>query len=216
MAPFGVDCSNSINHEWVQVSNYCKYSLLLLPVVGIEPATSRWFHSEVLSNGEHMMQKRKCLEQNWNSLLLWLKYNLLDIWRAYLQVCVPESLWAFHTVLIRGKRYCLTQLVFGLNVALLIMKYIIKTVLPQEMLTIKATPSYVDDIFVNEEIMSANIIKMKVESFGLTCKDSKHLKYWATGSSGSTTPCAGNEGLQFQNPLLRWCDTPHFPSVGSW
>ena len=46
----GVDYSNSVNHDWVQVLNYCKYSLLFLPVVGIEPATSRWFHTETLSN----------------------------------------------------------------------------------------------------------------------------------------------------------------------
>ena len=35
----GVDCSNSVNHDWIQVLSYCK---LLLPVVGIETATSRW------------------------------------------------------------------------------------------------------------------------------------------------------------------------------
>ena len=45
-----VDCSNSVNHYWVQVMSYSKYSLLFLPVVGIEPATSRWFHSEAFSN----------------------------------------------------------------------------------------------------------------------------------------------------------------------
>ena len=43
-------------------------------------------------------------------------------------VCMPESLWEFQTVLIRGKRYCLTRLEFGVNVTLLIMKSIIKTV----------------------------------------------------------------------------------------
>ena len=46
----GVDCSNSITHDQVEVLSYCKYSLLVLPVVGIEPATSRWLHSEVFSN----------------------------------------------------------------------------------------------------------------------------------------------------------------------
>ena len=38
----GVDCSNSVNHDWAQVLSYNKYFLLFLPVVGIEPATSRW------------------------------------------------------------------------------------------------------------------------------------------------------------------------------
>ena len=41
-----VDCSNSVNHDRVQVLRYNKYCLLVLPVVGIEPSTSRWFHSE--------------------------------------------------------------------------------------------------------------------------------------------------------------------------
>ena len=46
----GVDRSNSVNHDRIQVLSYCKYSLSVLPFVGIEPATSRWFHSEALSN----------------------------------------------------------------------------------------------------------------------------------------------------------------------
>ena len=33
-----VDYSNSINHDWVQVLSYNKYSLLFSPIVGIEPA----------------------------------------------------------------------------------------------------------------------------------------------------------------------------------
>ena len=40
----GVECSNFINHNQVQVLCYNKYSLLFLPVVKIEPSTSRWFH----------------------------------------------------------------------------------------------------------------------------------------------------------------------------
>ena len=46
----GVDCSNTVNNDRVQILNYSKYSLLVLLVVGIVPATSRWFHSETLSN----------------------------------------------------------------------------------------------------------------------------------------------------------------------
>ena len=47
----GVDRgSNSVNHDQIQVLSYCKYSLLFLPVVGIEPATSWWVHSEAPTN----------------------------------------------------------------------------------------------------------------------------------------------------------------------
>ena len=40
----------SLNLDQARVLSYCKYSLLFLPVVGIEPVTARWFHSETLSN----------------------------------------------------------------------------------------------------------------------------------------------------------------------
>ena len=43
----------------------------------------------------------------------------------------------------------------------------------------KATLSYIDDIYVNEEVISADKVKVKLESFGLTCKDLEHLKHGA-------------------------------------
>ena len=59
------------------------------------------------------------------------------------------------------------------------MKSIIKTVLVQEKLTMKAMSSYLDNIFGNIDVMSADKIKMKLESFGFTCKDSERLKHGA-------------------------------------
>ena len=44
------DCSSSVDRDQEKVLRYSKYSLLFLPVVEIEPATFRWFHSEVLFN----------------------------------------------------------------------------------------------------------------------------------------------------------------------
>ena len=58
--------------------------------------------------------------------------SLLDLRRAYLQVHIHESLWPFQTMKIDGRRYCLTCLEFGLNVAPLIMKVIISTVLARD------------------------------------------------------------------------------------
>ena len=58
--------------------------------------------------------------------------SLLDLRRAYLQVWVSESLWLFQTVMFASKRYCLTRLGFGLNVAPQIMKAFINAVLSQE------------------------------------------------------------------------------------
>ena len=82
-------------------------------------------------------------------------------------------------VLIKGERYCLTWLGFGLNVALMIMKPIVSTVLAQEEQTMKAMSVYIDDINMNEEIVSVDEVMAKLESFGLTYKDPEHLKHGA-------------------------------------
>ena len=42
---------------------------------------------------------------------------VLDLRQAYLQVHIDKSLWPFQTAKIKGQRYCLTRLGFGLNVA---------------------------------------------------------------------------------------------------
>ena len=56
-------------------------------------------------------------------------------------------------MLIKGKRYCLTQLGSGLNVVPMLMKAIVSAVLAQEERMMKAMSSYIDDIYVNEEII---------------------------------------------------------------
>ena len=53
----------------------------------------------------------------------------LDLRKAYLQVHVQRSLWPFQTVMVKGQRYCLTRMGFGLNVAPSIMLAIVETVL---------------------------------------------------------------------------------------
>ena len=57
---------------------------------------------------------------------------LLDLWKAYLQIWIHEMLWPFQTIIVKERRYCLIQLGFGLNVAPLIMKVIIKIMLERD------------------------------------------------------------------------------------
>ena len=102
--------------------------------------------------------------------------SLLDLRKAYLQIQVDESLWPFQTVMYKGKRYCLTRLGFGLNVAPLVMKTIVNTVLKQEGEIDKATSAYIDDIYVNESISSASRVRAKMAEFGLSCKDPERLE----------------------------------------
>ena len=104
---------------------------------------------------------------------------LLDLRRTFLQVRVHEFLWVYQTILIKRERHCLIWSGFGLNMVPMIMKAIISTVLPQEEQMMKVTSSYIDDIYVNEDIVSADEVKTRLESFGLTCKDPERLKHGA-------------------------------------
>ena len=103
------------------------------------------------------------------------KTAMVDLRRAYLQIHIDKSLWPFQTVKIKGQRYCLTRLGFGLNVATQIMRSVVKAVIGQDKTISRATSSYVDDIFVNESVCSAAQVKMHLERFGLTCKDPEQL-----------------------------------------
>ena len=102
--------------------------------------------------------------------------SLLDLRRAYPQVRVHETLWPYQTVKIDGKRYCLTRLGFGLNVAPLIMKAIVSAVLSQEEAVGRSAFAYIDDIYVNEDIVPVTRVREHLAQFGLKCKDPERLK----------------------------------------
>ena len=97
---------------------------------------------------------------------------IVDLRRAYLQIRVHESLWSYQTVIFRGQRYCLTRLKFGLNVAPSLMKSVLTAVLTQDD---RATSSYLDDIFVNEDVVSVQYIENHVLRYGLECKPAEHV-----------------------------------------
>ena len=102
--------------------------------------------------------------------------SLLDLRRACLQICVHKTLWPYQTVKIDGKRYCLTRLLFSLNVALLIMKSIVSAVLSQEEAVERTASTYIDDIYVNEDVVPATRVREHLPQFGVKCKDPKQLK----------------------------------------
>ena len=83
------------------------------------------------------------------------KASIVDLRQAYLQIHIDKSLWPFQTVKIKGQRYCLIHLGFGLNVAPQIMRSVVKAVIRQDETINSTTSSYVDDIFVNECVCSA-------------------------------------------------------------
>ena len=89
----------------------------------------------------------------------------------YLQVRVQKTLWPLQTMKIGKQRYCLTCLGFGLNEAPLIMKAIVSMMLSQEEAVGHAVSAYIDDIYVNKDVMPVTSVKECLARFGLECKD---------------------------------------------
>uniref|UniRef100_A0A5S6QMY9 RNase H domain-containing protein n=1 Tax=Trichuris muris TaxID=70415 RepID=A0A5S6QMY9_TRIMR len=96
--------------------------------------------------------------------------SIIDLQDAYLQLRVDQSLWPYQTVEVKGHRYCLTRLGFGLNVAPLVMKTVLAFVLSQEPSVKAGTSAYVDDILVNEDVVGVDRVRQVLERYGLQCK----------------------------------------------
>ena len=100
---------------------------------------------------------------------------IVDLRRAYLQIRVHESLWPYQTVIFRGQRYCLTRLGFGFNVAPSVMKSVLTAVLTQDETVDRVTSSYLDDIFVNEDVVSVQCVEDHLLRYGLECKPAERV-----------------------------------------
>ena len=100
---------------------------------------------------------------------------IVDLRRANLQIRVHESLWSYQTVIFRGQGYCLTRLGFGLTVAPSVMKYVLTAVLAQDETVDRATSSYLDDIFVNEDVVSVQCVENHLLRYGLECKPAERV-----------------------------------------
>ena len=88
--------------------------------------------------------------------------SVLDLRKAYLQVCVHQSLWSYQTVLFKGRRHCLTRMGFGLNVAPSIIQTIVDAILTKDKHIQWATSAY--------------IVKEHLTSFGLLSKEPERLQ----------------------------------------
>ena len=97
---------------------------------------------------------------------------MLDLQRAYLQVRVHKSLRLYQTVIFEGKRYCLTRIGFGLNMAPSIMWAIVEVTLSKDDAIRQATLAY---IFINEDIVSATRVR-HLANFGLANKEPEWLQ----------------------------------------
>ena len=100
---------------------------------------------------------------------------VLDLRKAYLQIRVHRSLWPYQTVLYKGQRYCLTRLGFGLNIAPMVMKAVVSEVLKQNEVINGASSVYVDDILVNEDVATSDVVISHLRQFGLECNPAQHV-----------------------------------------
>ena len=112
-----------------------------------------------------------------------------------LQIHVEKLLWPFPTVEIMGTRYCLSRQEFGLNMVPSIITAIMSAIWQLDEAVRQATSSYVN-IFVNEGILSAQVVKEHFESFGLTCKEPERL--WEGAKVLGLHVSGSQEGLRWR------------------
>ena len=89
---------------------------------------------------------------------------------------IDEQLWPYQIADFRGKRYSLTRLGFGLDIALLIMRSIVNVAVSQDDQIRKATSVYIDNQYIKEDIASATSIAEHLVRFRLVSKASEWPK----------------------------------------
>ncbi|MEM7283949.1 MAG: retropepsin-like aspartic protease [Pseudomonadota bacterium] len=91
---------------------------------------------------------------------------VLDLKDAYLQLYIDESLWSYQTVMHGGRRWCLTRLGFGLNVAPMIMSAILQKVLSLDAVIAQGADSYIDDLYIDESVVPASVVQEHLRHYG--------------------------------------------------
>ena len=79
-------------------------------------------------------------------------------------------------LMLKGWSYCLTQLGFSLKVAPLVMQSITDSLMSQNGAIKNTMSTYIDNIYVNEGLVTATRVKEHLSDYGVTCKDPERLK----------------------------------------
>ena len=103
------------------------------------------------------------------------RFSMLDLSEAYMQIRVHKEMWRYQSCIINGKKYALTRMGFGLNIAPTIMTEIVKWILNSDPRVRENTDSYIDDIYVYETTITVDEIRMLFEKFSLKCKKPENL-----------------------------------------
>ena len=97
--------------------------------------------------------------------------EIVDLKSAYLQVRISPDLWKYQLVKYKDKVYCLTRLGFGLASGPRIMSKIVKSVLALSPSIREGTSSYIDDIIVDQAVVSSREVGDHLRGYGLISKE---------------------------------------------
>ena len=100
---------------------------------------------------------------------------LLDLRDAYMQISVADECSKYQTVKFEGNFYKLIRLGFGFNCAPEIVKAVVSKVLSLDEKISKAIDHYYDDIIIDLNVVSAQVVKDHLLKFGLITKPSENL-----------------------------------------
>ena len=103
------------------------------------------------------------------------KIAMLDLRKAYLQIFVDPEFWKFQAIEHKGQCYYLTRLGFGLSSAPRIMSEILRTVLSLDPRIEQGTDHYIDDVIVNEDVISTDEVMAHLKRYGLESKPAQPL-----------------------------------------
>ena len=172
---FNEEVEKWIENGWlVEYKGEVKSGLPLMAVIQeykdkVRPVLDYKKLNEYVSS--HTAESAVCQE----SMRKWRKMGsnvkILDLRNAYLQLHVSKDLWPYQVVKFKGQTYCLTRLGFGLNIAPKVMTKVVNSILSQNDQIRKATDSYIDDIAVNEDIVSVGEVKNLLNNYGLDVKE---------------------------------------------
>ena len=97
--------------------------------------------------------------------------TMLDLSNAFMQIHLHEDLRKYLTVKFKGKYYTVNRMPFGLAPSSKVMVSVIRHVLDSNDKISTACFPYIDDILVNENIVSVQEVKQLLTTFGLATKD---------------------------------------------
>lgn len=119
----------------------------------------------------HTAESAACNESLRTWRRLGTNVSIIDLRNAYLQLHVHPDLWKYQVVRYKGQTYCMTRLGFGLSIAPKVMTSVLKRILGMNETVAAATESYIDDIAVNNDIVSNETVLQQLRDFGLEAKD---------------------------------------------